>query len=80
LASTLSGPRLPHAGVGHNAFRTAGADARRTSRSTRQPAVEEIALIAGIFIVVPFVSTPALPLGGGADGRVLAAPQVVAAP
>jgi hypothetical protein len=43
------------------------------------PPSRRVALIAGVF-VVPFVSIPALPLGGGGDGRVLAAPQVVAAP
>ena len=43
------------------------------------PPSRRVALIAGIFIV-PFVSIPALPLGGGGDGPVLGAPQVVAAP
>jgi hypothetical protein len=44
------------------------------------PPSRRVALIAGIFSVVPFVLIPALPLGGGGDGRVLAAPQVVVAP
>src|SRR4051794_25030668 len=44
------------------------------------PPSRRVALIASIFVVVPFVSIPAFPLGGGGDGPVLAAPQVVAAP
>src|SRR4051794_2489956 len=36
--STLSGPRLLDAGVGNDAFRTPGADARRTTWSTRRRA------------------------------------------